>query len=144
MTSDGSGADGSAEVIKAAMAVAKDAAEGHLSADQLDAELTEACRGLFGVVAGPGDPVWELQIDVARQVLAAGGLSAAEVAEWLAVTRRREPAQAEADNPPPNAISSASGPHSPENGDPVADAADDHPADLASPTEETEEPTDDQ
>ena len=81
------------DVIKAAMSLARDAAAGGLSADALDAELTTACRELFGVVAGRADPLWPLQVDVARQVLAAGGLSLDELAEWIAVLQARRSAQ---------------------------------------------------
>ncbi|HTX96516.1 MAG TPA: hypothetical protein VME67_17620 [Mycobacterium sp.] len=51
----------------------------------------DACRALFGVVgSGPSDPLWDLHRDVCRQYLEAGGLTSAEIAEWLAVQRRRE------------------------------------------------------
>lgn len=72
------------------MSVAKDFAEGRLSAADLAAEAAAACRSRFALVVGPGDPIWELQVEVARQVLAVGGLSADEVVEWLAVVRARE------------------------------------------------------
>ena len=77
------------DVIKSAAAVALDAAEGRLSSADLDQAVADECRGLLGVVAGPEDSLWPLQVDIARQVLAAGGLSATEVAEWAAVLRRR-------------------------------------------------------
>ncbi|UXA10756.1 flagellar hook-length control protein [Mycobacterium sp. SMC-8] len=78
------------DVIKSAAAVARDAAEGRLSSADLDQAVADECRALFGVVAGPDDPLWPLHVDIARQVLAAGGLTAAEVAEWAAVLKRRE------------------------------------------------------
>ncbi|MEH3142511.1 MAG: flagellar hook-length control protein [Mycobacterium kyogaense] len=76
--------------IKAAMAVAGDVAEGRLSAAQLEQVAAAECRGLFGQVIGPDDPLWPLQLDVARGVLAAGGVPANELAEWLAVQRQAE------------------------------------------------------
>lgn len=76
--------------IKAAMSVAKDIAEGRIAPAQLaDVALTE-CRSLFGAVVGPADPLWPLQAEVARQVLAAGGVPANELQEWLAVQRQRD------------------------------------------------------
>lgn len=76
--------------IKAAMSVAKDIAEGRVAPASLaDVALTE-CRTLFGAVVGPDDPLWPLQAEVARQVLAAGGIPANELQEWLAVQRSRE------------------------------------------------------
>ncbi|EHI13167.1 hypothetical protein [Mycolicibacterium thermoresistibile] len=76
--------------IKSAMAVARDVAEGRLQPDQLDALAADECRALFGTVVGAGDALWELHVDVARQVLALGGVPANELAEWLAVTRAAE------------------------------------------------------
>jgi hypothetical protein len=76
--------------IKAAMAVAKDVAEGRVVPAQLDAAALEACRSLFAAVVGPDDPLWALQAEVARQVIAQGGVTANELSEWLAVQRRRE------------------------------------------------------
>lgn len=76
--------------IKAAMAVAGDVAEGRLHPASLAEAALVECRALFGTVAGPHDALWPLQGDVARQVLAAGGVPAAELSEWLAVQRRRE------------------------------------------------------
>lgn len=77
--------------IKAAMGVARELAEGQLSPAALDAVALEECRQLFARVAGPGDALWELHVEVARQVLAVGGgIPAGELAEWLAVTRSAE------------------------------------------------------
>lgn len=75
------------DAIKAAMTVAKDVAEGRLDPDALAAQAAEECRALFGTVAGPGDALWELHVEVARQVLALDGIPVNELAEWLAVTR---------------------------------------------------------
>jgi len=79
--------------IKAAMSVARDLAEGQLSPAQMAAELEAHCRELFGQVIGPDDPLWELQVRVARGVLALGGIPANEIAEWLAVIRATEAAE---------------------------------------------------
>lgn len=45
----------------------------------------DECRELFAAVVGPGDPLWPLHIEVTRQVLAADGIPAGELTEWLAV-----------------------------------------------------------
>lgn len=76
--------------IDACMDVAADVAEARLDPARLAAAVAAEQRALFGTVVGPGDPLWDLHCDVARQVLAAGGVSGDELAEWLAVTRRRE------------------------------------------------------
>jgi hypothetical protein len=73
--------------IKAAMSVARDLAEGRLAVSQLDDEVVAVCRSLFTTVAGPDDPLWDTQVEVARGVLAADGIPVDELAEWLAVTR---------------------------------------------------------
>lgn len=77
--------------INAAMDVAKDLAEGVVSPSRLDAEAVTLGRELVGMVVGSDDPLWALQLEVARGVLAAGGVAAGELAEWLAVARAREP-----------------------------------------------------
>lgn len=76
--------------IMAVMQVAKDLAEGRLSPADVEGPAIAQCEALFGRVAGVGDPLWELQCDVARRVLAAGGVPANELAEWLAVQRLAE------------------------------------------------------
>ena len=78
------------DVIKSAAAVAREAAEGRLSPAALDQTVADECRTLFGVVVGDGDPLWPLHKDITRQAIAAGALSADELSEWAAVTRRRE------------------------------------------------------
>jgi hypothetical protein len=77
------------DAIDAAMSVAEDVAEGRVDPAALDQAAADECRELFGTVADPDDPIWPLQVDVARQVLAADGLSADELSEWLAVARSR-------------------------------------------------------
>jgi len=76
------------DAINAAMSVADDVAAGRLSPADLDQTLVETCKVLLGDVVGPSDPLWSLQVDVARQVLAVGGIPAGELAEWTAVARR--------------------------------------------------------
>jgi hypothetical protein len=82
--------DAAKVAIKSAMSVADDIADGKLSPAALDAMALEECRQLFGKVAGPEDVLWDLQLEVARGVLAAGGIPANELSEWLGVARRRE------------------------------------------------------
>lgn len=77
--------------VQAAMDVAEAVAGGTLNASALEAAAVAECRQLFAHVAGPGDPLWELHVDIARQVLGVGGgIPAGELAEWLAVTRSAE------------------------------------------------------
>lgn len=78
--------------IKAAMSVARDVAGGQLDAGALEDAAVAECRALFGAVVGPGDALWPMHVDVARQVLAvgAGWISADELAEWVAVYRAGE------------------------------------------------------
>ncbi|OBC03353.1 hypothetical protein A5784_14030 [Mycobacterium sp. 852013-50091_SCH5140682] len=82
--------------VDAAMSLAEDIATGRLDPAALDAAAVAEARALFGRVEGPDDPLWELHVDIARQVLAVGGgLPADELAEWLAVTRAAEGAAPE-------------------------------------------------
>jgi hypothetical protein len=87
MTAD---AADSQAAISAAMSVAREVAEGHTDAASLEAAFAAAAREQVAQVVGPGDLLWELHGDVTRQYLAAGGMSADELAEWTAVARRRE------------------------------------------------------
>jgi hypothetical protein len=77
------------DAINAAMSVADDVAQGRLDPARLDMQLEAACKALCGNVAGPDDLLWALQVDIARGVLAAGGIEPGELAEWAAVGRRR-------------------------------------------------------
>ena len=77
------------EVIKAAASVARDAAEGRLSPAALQEQAVAECCALFGAVTGPGDALWELQVEVARAVLTQKGIPADELTEWLAVARQQ-------------------------------------------------------
>jgi hypothetical protein len=78
------------DAVAAAMSIAEDVTEGKLAPAALEAQLVAECRALVGPVVGEGDPLFPLQLEVCRSVLAAGGLSSAEISEWLAVARRRE------------------------------------------------------
>jgi hypothetical protein len=80
-----------ADVVNAASDALRDVETGVLRPAEVERRAVDACRELFGIVgAGPSDALWELHGDVTRQYLAAGGMSADEIAEWLAVQRRRE------------------------------------------------------
>ncbi|MGE2690097.1 flagellar hook-length control protein [Mycolicibacterium pulveris] len=68
-----------------AMSLADDIAQGRVNPEALDAAVIEESRRLFGTVVGPGDPLWELQVDIARQAIALGALSSNELQEWVAV-----------------------------------------------------------
>lgn len=77
--------------VDAALVVAEDIAEGRLNAVDLERAAVEECRQLVGRVIGPDDPLWSLQVDVARQCLAVGGwITGDELAEWVAVYRAVE------------------------------------------------------
>lgn len=84
------------QLMDAAMDIAAASVDGRLRPADVEAEVAARCKELFGTVYGPtpdpSDPneLWHLQIDVCRQVLHANGLTADEVAEWLAVLRGRE------------------------------------------------------
>lgn len=91
-------ADPAQDAIKAAMTVAKDVAEGRLDPAALNAAVAAECRQLFAFVTGPGDPLWDIHVEVARQVLALDGIPLDELAEWLAVTRRAQGIEAPADS----------------------------------------------
>jgi hypothetical protein len=92
MTTDNdSGRVSLVDVVNAASDTLRDVETGVLRPAEVEARAVDACRELFGVVgSGPSDPLWELHADTSRQFLAAGGISADEIAEWLAVQRRRE------------------------------------------------------
>jgi hypothetical protein len=75
--------------VEAAMSVAEDLTSGALDPAALVSEVAATCRDLFAEVVGPDDPIWAVQAQVCRGVLAAGGIPADELAEWLAVARHR-------------------------------------------------------
>ncbi|MGO8964303.1 MAG: hypothetical protein ACLQGN_11790 [Mycobacterium sp.] len=73
----------------AALTTAEDIEAGRISPADLDQAAADECRKLFGTVAGPDDPLWSLHVDIARQVLAKGGIPVGELTEWVAVARSR-------------------------------------------------------
>ncbi|SIJ61645.1 flagellar hook-length control protein [Mycobacteroides abscessus subsp. bolletii] len=109
------------DIIRAAASVGRDAAEGRLSPDQLEAQARAEVLAIAGEVVGEGDPLWEVQLGIARGVLAAGGVPADELSEWLAVARHRagEPVNQPVTLPEP--ISLPSEAHSPESADAAAE-----------------------
>lgn len=113
------------DAIKAAASVARDLADGRIAPTDLEHHAVSELRQLAGEVVGPGDPVWPLQVQIAHGVLAAGGIDADELSEWLAVARHRagvplsrpEPNQGA---PEPVAVPSVA--LSPESADPGVDS----------------------
>lgn len=87
--------------VDAAMTVAEDVVGGRVQPAALESAVVSECRALFGAVSGLEDPLAPLQLDVCRQVLAAGWIPASELAEWLAVAHRQE---GESVSPSPPAI----------------------------------------
>lgn len=79
------------EAVEAAVSVADRLASGEIDPDDMVAAAVSECRRLFGRVDGPDDALWELHVDVARQVLAAGGIPVGELREWVAVWAAVEP-----------------------------------------------------
>lgn len=77
------------DAISAAMGLAEDVAQGRLAPADLEAQAVAELQALVGTVVGEGDPVWDLQVQIARGVLAAGGIPATELQEWAAVERQR-------------------------------------------------------
>lgn len=77
------------QLMDAAMDIAAASVDGRIRPADIEAEVLAKCREYMGVVHGPDDQAWTLQIDICRQVLHAGGLTVDEVAEWLAVMRTR-------------------------------------------------------
>jgi hypothetical protein len=77
------------DVVTAAMGIAEDAAQGRLDPATLETQLETELRALVGTVIGEGDPLFALQVEIARGVLAVGGVPTDELAEWLAVARHR-------------------------------------------------------
>ncbi|WP_188108865.1 flagellar hook-length control protein [Mycolicibacter arupensis] len=119
------------DAIKAAASVARDVADGKLAPADLEAAAAAECRALFGTVAGPDDPLWPLQVDIARQVLALDGVPADALAEWLAVARQRAGEPVSPANASPDAVSAASEAHSAASDTVVADATEPMAAGMA-------------
>ena len=80
------------DVVEAATSVLDDITSGSLNPTDVEKRVVEECRQLFGQVNGPGDALWPTHIDVTRQALALGALTANELAEWASVVRQREQA----------------------------------------------------
>jgi hypothetical protein len=79
--------------VAAAEAVAvlmTEVSEGRLTAATMAERAVQRCREVFGQCDGPTDPLWPAHVDLCRAVLGHGGLSASELAQWLAVARSRE------------------------------------------------------
>lgn len=96
----------SEDAIKAAASVARDVADGKLAVAELERQAVAELSELVGTVTGPDDPVWPLQVQIARGVLAAGGIAATEFLEWAAVERHRagEPVSPPDPQPEPEAL----------------------------------------
>lgn len=92
------------DLANAAADVVEGLEAGTLRPADTERRAVAAMREQFGIVgSGPADPLWSLHGDVARQYLAAGGLTAAELGEWLSVQRRREQ-PADADTEPDHQV----------------------------------------
>ncbi len=78
------------DAIKAATSIARDIADGKLTPNALERQVVAELSKLALEPAEPGTEMAALRIEIARRVLAEGGISACEVAEWLAVQRRRD------------------------------------------------------
>lgn len=96
------------DAINGAMSLADDVAQGRLDPTELEATAVAECRALFGTVAGPDDPLWDLQVQIARQVLGLDGIPADELSEWLAVARQRAGQPVSPADASPDAVSAAS------------------------------------
>lgn len=121
------------DAIKAAAAIARDVADGRLTPAALEHRAVAELRELVGTVVGEGDACWELQVQIARGVLAVGGVPADELSEWLAVARQRaaEPLSGPGpDRVEPEPVSLLSVALSPENADLDADAEPEPAADA--------------
>jgi hypothetical protein len=79
--------------------------EGSLTGAVMADRAVQRCREVFGQCDGLTDPLWPVHVDMCRAVLGFGGLSAAELAQWLAVARNRENPDAVALAPPAPASS---------------------------------------
>jgi hypothetical protein len=77
-------------VVNVASDVLRDVELGVLKAADVQGRAVSVVREMVGQVNGPGYALWSLHLDICRQVLGAGGLSANELREWVAVQARRE------------------------------------------------------
>lgn len=111
------------DAVSAALALADNLAEGRVPVADLEGQAIAECRALFGQVVGEGSPTWDVQVAVARDVIGMGGIDVEELAEWVAVFRRRA-------GDPPEAEATGSGQLSADSGD-----ADDDDENLTVPDE---------
>lgn len=79
-----------ADVVNSASDVLRDVEAGTLRAADVEGRAVAVVRETVGQVVGPGDALWALHCDIARQVLGAGGIGGDELREWVAVAERRE------------------------------------------------------
>ena len=80
-----------ADVVNSASDVLAEVEAGTLRAAEVESRAVTVMRETFGIVgADASDPLWELHGSVARQFLERGGMSSAELQEWVAVQKRRE------------------------------------------------------
>lgn len=79
-----------AVVIKSAIGLAEDMAAGKVQPEDLHPKAVAMARDVVGLVIGPQDPMWGLQCDIARQVIAIGGIPVNELGEWTEVLRQAE------------------------------------------------------
>lgn len=130
------------DAVDAPMSVAEDVAEGRLVPSELERQAVAELRGLFGTVVGEGDPAWPLQVDVCRQAIALGALTADELSEWAAVFRQQagEPLPAALAEPEPVAPAEPEA----EQPEPVADADPQPEAEQQPPTPAWHRPPDGQ
>lgn len=75
--------------VEAIMDLAKDVAEGRVSPADLDREAAAKTLELYRIVDGPADPIWPIQVEIARQVMARGGIPLEEMQQWVAVAMSR-------------------------------------------------------
>lgn len=78
------------DAVTAAMNLADDVAEGRVNVAELEHQAITELSRLALEPAEPGTEMAVLRVVIARRVLAEGGVPTDELAEWLAVQRRRE------------------------------------------------------
>lgn len=79
------------QAVDAAISVAEDITAGRLEPAEFEQLVVVEVRRVAGVVVGPPDLLWPVQVQICRDVLAVGGgVPAHELAEWAAVTALKE------------------------------------------------------
>ena len=86
--------DARKSVADEAVEIAKDVAAGRLNPFDMEGELLAEMRKLFAFVDGPDDPLWEIQMGVARGILGLDGIPYNELCEWAAVHKDRPAGEA--------------------------------------------------